>query len=64
MQDVYFLYYERKLCAEKGRCYDILKHEHVTQVPNAFQGIRLSIFVRILTVHRRILFKKNCANMK
>ena len=56
MQGVYFLYYERKL---RGKCYDILKHEHVTRVPNAFQDIRLSIIVPILTAHHRVLCKKN-----
>jgi len=55
----------KKVAREKGRSYDILKHEqHVTQVPNAFQDIRLSIFIRILTAHHRILCTKNCANMK
>lgn len=54
----------KKVAREKGKCYDILKHEHVTQVPNEFQDIRLSIFVRILTAHHRILCKKNCTNMK
>jgi hypothetical protein len=56
MHDVYFLYYERKL---RGKYYDILKHEHVTRVPNAFQNIRLNIFVPILTAHYRVLCKNS-----
>jgi hypothetical protein len=49
----------KKVARTKGRCYEILKHEHVTQVPTAFQNIHLSIFIPILTAQHRSLCRRN-----